>query len=166
MTPNEAGARGRLDVGGKTVFYFRESGDGDLFIISEHNQREGMITRFTPSEPVILSGMMPGASKMTTATVKLYDLADPNEVKHQGTVDLTYSYLGVYAVTVPAGTFDAVLLKWHYKGEVGPASVEDTQYRFFAEGIGPVATVDRSDISAFLVYQDHAKTGKVLVRKR
>lgn len=157
---------GRLDVGGKTIFYFQESGDGDLFIISEHNQSEGRITRFAPSEPVILSGMAPGTSKRTKATIKLYDLSDPKELTHQGTIDLTYSYLGVYEVTVPAGTFDGVLIKWHYKGDVGSASVEDTQYRFFAEGVGPLAMVDKTDISAFLVYQDHSKQGKVLVEKK
>jgi hypothetical protein len=168
LTPlpqDTAGKSGRFAIGGETILYFRESDGGDLYIVTEHNLREGRITRFAPSEPVILSGMTPGSSKRTQADVKLYDVSDPNEVTHQGMVDLTYSYIGAYKVTVPAGAFDAVLIKWHYNGEVGPASVEDTQYRFFAEGVGPIATVDKSDISAFLVYQDHSKAGKVLVEK-
>lgn len=160
------GAGGRFAVGDKTVLYIRESADGDLWIVSEHNLGTGMMTRFTPSEPLILSGMKPGTSKRMQANVKLSDLSDPNDVTHQGIVDLTYSYVGTYRLTVPVGTYEAVLIKWHYKGQVGPASVEDTQYRFFAGGVGPAATVDKSDISAFLVYQDHSKTGKVLVERQ
>ena len=56
------------------------------------------------------------------------------------------SYLGAFKVTVPAGTYDAALIKWDYKGEVGPASIEDTQYRFMAEGVGVVAMVDKKNI--------------------
>ncbi len=165
MSRDKTGKSGRFAVGDDSVYYFRQSGDGDLYIISEHDQQEGMITRFTPSEPVILSGMAPGTTKRKQSTVKLFDLSDPKDLAHQGTVNLSYSYIGTYRVTVPAGTFDAVLIKWRYQGEVGPATVEDTQYRFFAEGMGPVAMVDKSNISAYLLYQDNSKQGRVLVRK-
>jgi hypothetical protein len=94
--------------------------------------------------------------------VKVYDLSDPKEVSHEGSLDLTYSYVGAFEVTVPAGTYEAALIKWDYKGKVGPASIEDTQYRFLANNVGVVAMIDKKDISAMLFYQDHSKYGKVL----
>ena len=72
--------------------------------------------------------------------------------------------LGAYRITTPAGSYDAALIRWTYQGKVGPAKIDDTQYRFFAEGVGMVASVDKLDISALLVYQDHSKFGKLLAR--
>ena len=86
-------------------------------------------------------------------------------VSHSGSLGLTYSYIGAYKVTVPAGTYDAALIKWTYNGSVGPANIEDTQYRFLAEDVGVVASVDKKDISAMLIYNDHSKYGKVLVSR-
>jgi hypothetical protein len=85
-------------------------------------------------------------------------------VKHEGTLALTYSYLGAYRVNTPAGSYDAALIKWAYDGKIGPASVEDTQYRFFADKIGLVASVDKLDVSAFLLYKKHTKFGKLLTQ--
>ena len=66
-------------------------------------------------------------------------------------------------MTGPAGKFHASLLKWEYKGKIGPASVKDIQYRLFAKDVGPTAMIEKMDVSAFLIYQDHTKYGKVLV---
>ncbi len=100
-----------------------------------------------------------------TVGVKVYDLGDPGDLTHQGSLDVIYSYVGAYKVTVPAGTYDAALIKWSYNGSVGPANVEDTQYRFLAEEVGIVAAVEKKDITAMLVYNDNSKYGKVLVSK-
>lgn len=42
------------------------------------------------------------------------------------------------------------------------ADVQDTQYRFVTPDVGIVASIDKDDISALLVYQDHSKTGLVM----
>jgi hypothetical protein len=63
---------------------------------------------------------------------------------------------------VPAGTYDAALLKWDYEGSVGPASVSDTQYRLIAKDIGIVASIEKKKISAMLFYHDDSNTGRVL----
>lgn len=94
--------------------------------------------------------------------MKVYDLSHPDHLEHTGKLDLAYSYLGAYQVSVPAGSYSAALIKWSYRGKVWLANVEDTQYRFVAPDIGIVASLDKEDISALLVYQDHAKTGLVL----
>jgi hypothetical protein len=109
-----------------------------------------------------LNGLAPGDSKAFRVAVKVSDLSDVQDVAHEGALDVTYSYLGAYKVNTPAGSFDAALIKWAYQGKVGPAKVDDTQYRFFADNVGMVASVDKLDVSAFLVYQDHTKFGKLL----
>ncbi len=53
-----------------------------------------------------------------------------------------------------------------YDGKVGPARVKDDQYWFFADGVGPVARIDKKDISAMLVYRDKSKVAGVLVERR
>ena len=94
--------------------------------------------------------------------MKVYDLSDPQEVSYEGSLHLTYSYIGAFKVSVPAGEYEAALIKWDFKGKVGPASIEDTQYRFLANDVGAVAMIEKKNISAFLVYQDDSKFGKVL----
>ena len=42
------------------------------------------------------------------------------------------------------------------------AAVQGTQYRFVTPDVGIVANIDKEDISALLVCQDHSKTGLVL----
>ena len=63
------------------------------------------------------------------------------------------------------GTFEAALFKWVYDGKVGPAKIKGDQYWFFAEGVGPIARVDKKDISAMLVYRDKSKVAAVLVSR-
>ena len=105
----------------------------------------------------------PGESRQSTIAVKVYDLSEPDNLKYQGSLDVTYSYLGAYAVTVPAGSWDAALVKWTFKGKVGPARIEDTQYRFAVADVGMLARIEAKNISAMLIYHDDSKSAKVLV---
>jgi hypothetical protein len=95
--------------------------------------------------------------------VAVYDLSDLRTASHSGSLDVTYTYVGTYRVTVPAGTYDA-LIKWDYEGKVGPATISDSQYRFLAPGAGMVAMIQIRSISALLIYNDHTKKGKLLER--
>jgi hypothetical protein len=106
--------------------------------------------------------MQPGAQQNATLQVNVYNIGDLSTVSHTGSLTLTVTYLGRYQVTVPAGTYSAALIKWQYNGEVGPATVADVEYRFFADGVGPVAAIDKQSVSAFLVYNKDTKFGKVL----
>src|SRR5512147_147601 len=107
---------------------------------------------------------MQWVSQAKATKVNVYDLSDPKDVEHKGSLDVTLTYVGAYRVTVPAGTFDAALLKWDFKGKIGPG-VEDIQARFVAPGIGMVAAAEKRDVAAFLIYNDNTKVGKVLVQK-
>jgi hypothetical protein len=113
----------------------------------------------------MLQGMAPGQERKEKLGVKVSDLSSPDDVNHEGSLDVNCRYIGAYKVNVPAGSFDAVLMKWTFKGKVGPASVDDTQYRFFAPDVGVVAAVEQLDVSAVLVYNRHKKVARVLAAK-
>ena len=159
-----SGADWRYAVGDKSVQLIKQTDDGSLVFVSQEDLDQKVISRYTPPEPGLLVGMAPGDSKAFSIGVKVSDLSSPQDVSHEGRLDLTYSYIGAYRVNTPAGSYDAALIKWAYNGKVGPASVEDTQYRFFADKVGMVASVDKLDVSAFLLYKKHTKFGKLLAQ--
>ena len=138
---------------------------GRAFTVVEKDLGNKVLSRFNPGEPLVLTGLQPGQSATSSHTVEVYDLSNLNEVSHAGTLDVTYSHLGTFRVTVPAGTFDAVLVKSSYSGKIGPANIKESQYRFLAPNVGMVAMIQIRSISALLVYNDHSKRGKVLARQ-
>lgn len=163
--PRDAsGTRWRYTIGPRTVFLSEAAGES-LSIVTEEDSDQGVLTRYSPPEPLLIAGMNAGDNRKMTINVKVYDLDDPDSLEHKGKVDLTFSYVGAYKVTVPAGTFDAALLLWQYKGKVGPANIEDIQVRLVSQDAGMVAMAGKRDIAAMLVYNDHSKVGKVLQSK-
>ena len=163
---DQARTTGQYAAGPNIMEYLRRSEDGSIVLVSEQDKDEGVITRYSPPEPMLVSGLKPGDSKKSTIAVKVYDLSDPKEVSHTGSLDVTYSYIGAYEVTVPAGTYDAALLKWDYEGEVGPATIKDVQYRLVAKDVGMVASIDKLHVHAVLIYNKNTKSGKVLVTNK
>lgn len=159
---DESGASWKVETGAKDLAFVALGPDDNVAILSEQDTDQGVITRFSPAEPILTTGMKPGDSQKVTIGVKVYDLSSPDEVSHSGSLELEYSYVGAYKVTVPAGSYDAALLRWVYDGSVGPASVKDTQYRLVAKDVGIVASIDKKKISALLLYHDNSNTGRVL----
>ena len=149
-------------LGESQVIFLTKTDAGDIVAVSDIENEHGVFTRYTPPEPEVVKGMTPGDSRKLNIDVKVYDAKNPKHLEHSGNLDLTYTYVGAYEITVPAGTFDALLFKWHYKGKVGPAKIDDAIYRFYAPGIGPVARVESKHISAMLIYHDNEKWGAVL----
>ena len=159
-----SGADWRYAVGNKSVQLIKQTDDGSLVFVAQEDLDQEVISRYAPPEPGLLVGMAPGDSKTFSIGVKVSDLSSPQDVSHEGKLNLTYSYIGAYRVNTPAGSYDAALIKWAYSGKVGPAKVEDTQYRFFADNVGMVASVDKLNVSAMLVYKKHTKFGKLLAQ--
>ena len=149
------------DVG---EMYIQKDPVGRGFTIAEKDLDNKVLSRFTPGDPLLLTGLRPGQSVTSSHTVEVYDLSNLNQVSHSGSLDVTYSHLGTFRVTVPAGTFDAALVKWSYSGKIGPANIKDSQYRFLAPNVGMVAMIQIRSISALLIYNDHTKRGKLLAR--
>lgn len=147
------------------ALFMQKTADGGAVILGEQDLEEKVLSRFTPGQPLIVAGLAPGQSHKVTVQVAVSDLSDPTDVNHKGSLDITYTYIGAYKVTVPAGTYDTVLIKWHYEGSVGPASVEQTEYRFIAPGAGMIAMVESRHISAMLIYNDRTRLGKLMQAK-
>lgn len=164
IVASEKPGQWRYTVGDRTVF-LRETKGESLSIVSEQDNDKGILTRYSPAQPLLIAGMNAGDEKTMTLNVNVYDLDDPDDLEYKGTLDLTLTYVGAYKVTVPAGTFDAALLRWHYKGKIGPATIDDIQARFVAKDAGMVAAAEKLDVAAMLIYNDNTKVGKVLQQK-
>jgi len=149
-------------VGQRGSAYFQKSSDGNLMIVGDQDLDNKVLTRFTPGEPLLIAGLAPGESRTFSVKVAVADLSDPTDINHTGSLDITYTYIGAYSVTVPAGTYSAALIKWDYKGSVGPASIKETEYRFIAPSAGMIAMIETRHISAMLIYSDKTKLGKLL----
>jgi len=148
------------------ALYMQASNDGGVVIRGEQDLDESVLSRFTPGEPLIIPGLKPGESRRVTTKVEVSDLSSPTKIEHKGTLDITYTYIGIYKVTVPAGTYDAVLIRWDYTGSVGPADIEQTDYRLIAPHAGLIAMIENRHISAMLIYNDKTKLGKLLEARR
>ena len=146
------------------VLFGEQDASGNLVQHSSQDMTQSVLSRYDPPEPILVKGMEPGAHVRYTVNVAVYDLSHPKDETHSGALNMMYTYIGAYKVTVPAGTYDTVLFRWDYSGKVGPATVKDSQYWFMAKGIGPVATIERKDISAFLIYNDDSKAADVLTK--
>ena len=51
------------------------------------------------------------------------------------------------------------------RAEWGAGRGSTITYRFFVKDLGVVAMVERKDVSAYLMYKDHTRIGKVMVDK-
>lgn len=146
-----------------TVYTLKRMADGSILSPSEQDLGQGVTIRYDPPRPFLLHGAQPGVPDVRNLEVKVYDRGESGPPAHTGTLTLAYTYLGRYRVSVPAGTYPAAVVKLAYAGQVGPASVSDTEYWFFADNVGPVAIVDKQRVSALLVYNEKTKNGRVLI---
>ena len=67
----------------------------------------------------------PGQSVEIDSKLSVSEEESPDKVKYTETMKATATYEGVYEVTVPAGTFEALLVRIDAKIHVGPAKVDD-----------------------------------------
>jgi hypothetical protein len=157
-----SGATWKAQIGTTDELFLRKTETNDVEFVSHPELDTGLITAYEPPAPLLVRGMQPGQKSSKTFGVKVYYMNEPGNIKHTGSLELTLHYVGAYEVTTPAGKFEAVLIKSYYKGKVGPAKVDDVQYRFLAENVGVVAMIEDKKVSAYLLYKDYTKIGKVL----
>jgi hypothetical protein len=137
----------------------------DLIMPAISDVSEGVIVVTTPANPFVLTGMKPGGSRSFRQKVSVNYLDDPTKRDWGGRLNATYTYVGTYNVTVPAGAFPAILIRFAYRGKVGPADVTYTAWYFFVRQVGLVAMVNLEDVSAFWIYHNDTTVGKVLAVK-
>jgi hypothetical protein len=126
------------------------------------DRHSNALTRYEPAEPFLPAGLQAGGETRLDMGVQVLDRTRPDAVRHRGSLRVSLRHLGDYRIQVPAGRFDTILLKARFEGDIGPAAVSDTQYRFLARGLGLVAMAERRDVSAFVVYRDRVEVAKVL----
>jgi hypothetical protein len=153
----------RLGLSPSLAGFIRQSPSGDLLMPAVSDSGEGVIVVTTPANPFLLTGLKPGETRTFSQTVAVNYLDDPTRRDYSGKLKAKYTYVGTYQVTVPAGTYQAVLVRLNYQGKVGPAHTTDTAYYFFAPQTGVVAMVSQEDVEAFWIVHIDTKSGKVLM---
>jgi hypothetical protein len=144
--------------------FLRMNPGGDLVMPSVSDEGEGVIVVTTPSNPFLSKGIKPGESRSFSQTVSVNHLDDPTDQEYSGSLNGTYTYLGTFQVKVPAGTYEAVILRLKCEGKVGPAHTQDTAYYLFAPWIGVVAMISQEDVTAFWIFHIDTSSGKVLTQ--
>jgi hypothetical protein len=155
----------RFQLSPSLAGFLRQTAEGDIIMPAVTDSGEGVVVVTTPANPFIPKGMKPGETRSYSQQVSVNYLDDPTDQKYSGSVVGTYTYVGTYRVTVPAGTFPAVLFRVFCSGRVGPAHTVNTGYNFFAPGVGMVAMILQEDVSAFWIFNIDSTTGKVLMSK-
>jgi len=145
--------------------FLHQTVDGDLMMPSVTDTGEGVVVITTPANPFVLKGMKPGETRSYTQQVAVIPLDDPTDQEYSGSLTGAYTYVGTYKVTVPAGTYEAILLRLKCTGKVGPAETKDAAYYFFAPGVGVVAMISQEDATAFWIIHIDTSSGKVLASK-
>ena len=99
-------------IGDSGEIYIQADPAGRAFTVAEKDLDKKVLSQFTPGDPLLVTGLQPGQSATSSHQVDVYDLSNLNQVSHSGALDVTNGHLGTHRVTVPAGQFDAVLVKW------------------------------------------------------
>jgi hypothetical protein len=152
----------RFQLSPSLTGFIRQTPEGDLIMPTVGDTSEGVVVITTPANPFVLKGMKPGESRSYVQQVVVNALDDPADQEYSGSLNGTYTYLGTYQVTVPAGTYEAVLFRLKCEGKVGPAHTHDTAYYFFAPGKGVVAMISQENATAFWIIHIDTTSGKVL----
>jgi hypothetical protein len=142
--------------------FIRQTPEGDLIMPTVGDTGEGVVVITTPANPFVIKGMKPGESRAYEQRVVVDALDDPSDQEYSGSLNGTYTYLGNYQVTVPAGVYAAALFRLKCQGKVGPAETHDTAYYFFAPGKGVVAMISQENATAFWIIHIDTTSGKVL----
>jgi len=159
--PNGAAAW-RFQFSPTLAGFIHQTQQGDLMIPAVGDMGEGVVVITTPANPFVMKGIKPGESRSYTQQVRVNALDDPADQKYSGVLRGVYTYVGTYQVSVPAGTYKAVLLRVSCEGRVGPADTHDSAYYFFAPGKGVVAMINQEDATAFWIIHIDTSSGKVL----
>jgi hypothetical protein len=160
MRPNGNSAW-RFEMSPSLSAFISPSGE-DLMMPSLSDTKQGIAVITTPANPFVLKGMKPGETRTYTQQVAVYALDDPGDQEFSGSLDGAYTYVGAFRVTVPAGTFDTVLLRLKVHGKIGPVHTHDVAYYFLAPNKGVVAMISQEDARAFWIIHVDTTSGRVL----
>ena len=148
-----------MTVPGRAVLYLHQDADGRIVMPTQADLEQSVLVGFSPGELFLPATDDPRPYEMA---VKVWDLHDPSDLEHTGSMKVVARDRGVWKVTTPAGTFDCRLYRLDYSGTVGPASVTDTTLLLASPKAGVVARIEGKRVSAFLVYNTDTNFAFVL----
>ena len=167
LDPDAADGKGwAVDLPTDVVRYYIPAGESGLEGPIDFAKSYSYVIRLEPAEPLIDPALTRDGDTRRKISVKISDVGSPQDVQYGGTVTCTSTDLGVWRVKVPHGEHHARLVKIHYAGGIGPASVDATNYYFLVPGLGPVAYSDDRSISAFIFYNNDSDRSGVLKEVR
>ena len=152
----------RLQLAPSLVGYLKQTPAGDIVISAVADTGEGALVLTTPANPFLPRGMKPGETRSYSQQVSIRYLDDITDERYSGKLKTDYTYVGTFRVTVPAGVFDAILLRNKVEGKIGPAHAHGTSYNFFAPGAGLIAMILQQRVAAFWIYNVDGAGGKIL----
>jgi hypothetical protein len=148
-------------LGTEYVEYLKLLPNGDLSKYLEDDLELGYTSRFLPG-PLWHAGTKAGETSKGKGTIEAFKTDKPDHISYTGKMNMEITYVGAYEVTTPAGTWPAILIKTDYTIKIGPANVSDTMYVFYAKGIGKLAEIEATRVSALLIYHSTTNVAKVL----
>jgi hypothetical protein len=154
-----------LELAPSLVAFLRQTPEGDVVMPAVADTSEDALVVTTPPNPFLSRGMKPGETRTYSQQVSVRYFDDISNERYSGTLKTDYTYVGTFRVTVPGGTFDAILLRARVEGKIGPAHTRATSYSFFAPGAGLVAMILQQKITAFWIYNVNGAGGKVLLSR-
>ena len=148
-------------LGDEYVEYLTLDPDGGLGKHREDDVDLGYTSRFLPAV-TWLGSAKPGTTVTTENKIEAYKTPKPGDISYTGKMTSALSYVGAYEITTPAGTWPAILLHSDFHIKIGPADVDDSMYVFYVKGVGKVAEIESTRISALFIYHSNTKVAKVL----
>ena len=135
---------------------------GNVHLIAQTDVESGYRVVFTP-HLVLPAGALQGQHWENKSSLAVYEVSDPKIVAYEGSLLSKKVYEGLFEITTPAGSFDAILISDEYEIEIGPVNIKDRRYTFYASGVGKVAEIDGFHVSAFLFFHDRRNEVKVMM---
>ena len=109
------------------------------------------------------AGLQAGDRWQSDNQLEVYRLGEDDKPSYTGHMSANHQYLGTWRIRVPAGDFQAVLIRDRYKLQAGPFKAEDERYAFYVRDLGLVAEVEGLRASALIVFRLQEESAKVLV---
>jgi hypothetical protein len=150
-------------IGTEFVEYVTIGSDHDFGKHLEDDLDVGYSSRFLPSV-TWLGKTKAGVTRTIESKIESFKTDNPDHVSYHGKLTAKLTYVGQYEVTTPAGSWPAILVRSEFDIKIGPAKVTDTTYIFFAKGIGKIAEIESTNVSALLIYHSNTKVAKLLTK--
>ena len=147
-----------INIPGETTSWIIKSGSS-IVMPAQLDLTQSVSVTYDPPEVRLFAGTDPMPLNMG---VKVYDIQGTGSPEHTGSLRVTTIDRGVRRIKTPAGTFDVVMYRSDYKGEIGPASVDDTSLIFVSPTHGMVASIERKKVSAMIFYNKDTRLGYTL----